>query len=54
MLVCLAKAFKEEDIAGVNVVDEEEADSGIDGDVDQRRLPESSEVYPSMLALSSL
>ncbi len=53
MLVCLAKEVKEDDVAGVNVLEKEEADSGVVGDDDQRMLPASLASYPSMLAPSS-
>ncbi len=53
MLVCLEKVVKEEDIAGVNLLEKEESDSGVDGDDDQRRLSASLASYPSMLAASS-
>ncbi len=54
MLVCSAKAVKEEDVTGVNVLDKEETDSGVNGDNDQRRLPESLASYLSTLAPSSM
>ena len=53
MLVCLAEAFKEEDISGVKVLGKEEAGYGFDRDDDQRRFLASLASYLSMLVPSS-